>query len=119
MKFSKYLSKLDKYMEEKMNSFGDNMESKIGELEDKLEGFGDKVEGKIDGMDDYLGEKIDYMKRGWKKIKPEVRSDIKKGAIGLGVASVTPWYIAIPALFYTYKKASKFLKLKKSYPTKE
>ncbi len=63
-----------------------------------------------------MGEKIDYTKKEWKKLKPEIRSDIKKGAIGAGIALITPWYIAIPLGYYAYTKAKKVLKVKKSYP---
>lgn len=109
MKLSEYISKFDKELSKKIGSFGDSLDS-------KMEGFGEKIEEKINNTNNYFGEKVDYAKNEWKKLKPEVRSDIKKGAIGAGIALVTPWYIAIPAGIYTYKKAKKFLKLKKSYP---
>lgn len=112
MKLSEYISKFDKELSKGIGAFGDGLDSMI-------DGFGEKVEEKINTTDNYLGEKIGYAKKEWKKLKPEVRSDITKGAIGAGVALVTPWYLAIPSGIYAYKKAKKFLKLKKSYPKEE
>lgn len=112
MRLSEYISKLDEKISKKLSSLEKNLNSEI-------EGFGTKMEEKINNIDDYLGEKTDYAKKEWNKLKPEVRADIKKGAIGAWVALVTPWYIALPAGVYAYTKAKKFLKLRKSYPKKE
>lgn len=112
MKLSEYISKFDEELTKGLSSLEKNLGLKIEDL-------GEKAENLIKKTDDYFEEQIDYAKKEWKKLNPEVRSDIKKGTIGAGIAALAPLYIAIPAGVYAYTKARKFLKLKKSYPKKE
>lgn len=78
---------------------------KLGELEEKAEEFEEKAETKIEGACDYLDKKAE----DYQNMDPEKKKELKKGAIGVGVAVIAPWYAAIPAVMYAYKKGKKAL----------
>ena len=86
----------------------DTVEEKVVELALK---FGPKlietrevVEQKIKIAEDYL----DAKKEAYENMDPEKRKDLKKSLIGAAVTVAAPWYAAIPAGLYAYKKGKDF-----------
>ena len=86
----------------------DIVEKKAAELALK---FGPKlietrevVEQKLKKAEDYL----DAKQEAYEAMDPEKQKDLKKSLIGAVVTVAAPWYAAIPAGIYAYKKGKDF-----------
>ena len=105
-KFIDHFNDLSLTLERKAEDMGEKIDQKVNTL-------GRKIKYRAEKADVYLGNRVEYIVEKWQSIDKETRKDIRNGAIGAGVALITPWYIKIPTGIYAYKKAKKIIQTRK------
>lgn len=92
--------------------FKKELGKKVGGVVDKVDEYGDKFADKVDEAKEYLDQGVEELKERYRNIPTKKKKAFQRGAIGLGVTVIAPWYIAIPAAVYTYKQGKKIFQKK-------